>query len=70
MSTPRKVLRKRWHQPAYGDGLTRAYLATAEHALLMCSAGRDRPESEAISEALRATMRAVKIIQKRVETRT
>jgi hypothetical protein len=70
MTPPRRPARKRWHQPAYWDGITRAYLGVAETALIHCSYSRNRPESEDISAALGHVMRAIKIVQKRVETRT
>jgi len=61
--------RPRWQTPAYRDGRILGHLWSAEHSLLVLLGQRDGSESEAISEAFSAVTRAIKIVQKRVETR-
>lgn len=68
-SDSRKVVRKRWDQPAYRDGMVRAYLKSAEDALIKLLSGRHEPEHEHIAQAFSHVLAAEKIVQHRVETR-
>lgn len=68
-ATTRKVTPKRRDHPAYSDGLTRAYLRSAEDALGRLLFGRRQPEYEHIRAAFNEVLEATEIVRARLERR-